>query len=329
VRSTVFSLAFALVLLRGCDSCNSPSSGGAGPTASATPSTTASAVPPASASSPTPAPSASVAPSGKMAHCPNAVTGAKTAIADVPGGVTVTVTASDPTAMADVRARVQALLDAQKNASGNVKHTGNGEGGGLLGRCPIVLKNTTIVSAELEGGDKLTITAKDPQEVDWLRRETRDRQEDLEAAGSPAGTGKMSHCPSALAGVTTTLKNTKDGVTVTVVGKDDPTTKSIRERVQHLVEVSKNPEAGPAVASHTGEGGGGGTIGRCPIVLKDTALLAKDIPGGSSVDVKAKVAGEVTKLQAEAKERAAKFQLPAASASAGAGVSTAPATSKP
>jgi TusA-related sulfurtransferase len=265
------------------------------------------------------------------------VTGAKTLIADVPGGVAVTITGKDPAATGDIRARVQALLDAQKNAGVNVKHTGTGEGGGLLGRCPIVLKDTTIAAAEVPDGEKLTVATKDPQEVDWLRRETRDRQEDLEAAGSPAGAGKMSHCPSAIAGATTTLKNTKDGVTVTVVGKDDPTAKAIRERVAHLIEVAKTPDAGAssAVASHTGEGGGGGSIGRCPIVLKDTALASKDVPGGSQVDVKAKVSADVTKLQNEAKERAAKFQLPDAgaiapgsSAGAGAGSSSAPPAPK-
>jgi TusA-related sulfurtransferase len=269
-----------------------------------------------------------------MAHCPNAVTGAKTAIDDVPNGVAVTITGKDPGATGDIRARVQALLDAQKNAGANVKHTGTGEGGGLLGRCPIVLKDTTITAAEVPDGEKLTIAAKDPQEVDWLRRETRDRQEDLEAAGSPAGAGKMAHCPSAIAGSNTTLKNTKDGVTVTVTGKDDPTTKSIRERVAHLIEIAKNPDAGAsaAVASHTGEGGGGGSIGRCPIVLKDTALVARDVPGGSQVDVKAKVPGDVPKLQAEAKERAQKFQLPDAGANGAGGApgsSSAPRAPKP
>ncbi|HEY6459123.1 MAG TPA: hypothetical protein VIY73_03200, partial [Polyangiaceae bacterium] len=83
----------------------------------------------------------------------------------------------------------------------------------------------------------------------------------------------------------------------------------------------------------TGEGGGGGSIGRCPIVLKDTALAAKDVPGGSQVDVKAKVAAEVTKLQNEAKERAAKFQLrdagaPGSSAGAAPGSSSAPPAPK-
>jgi TusA-related sulfurtransferase len=241
------------------------------------------------------------------------VTGAKTGIKDVPGGVELTITSTDAPAVADIRARIASLIDSQKNQGSNVKHTGNGEGGGLLGRCPIVLKETTVAAADVDNGSKVTVTMKDPTEVDWLRRETRDRAEDLEAAGSPAGAGKMSHCPSAIMGATTAVKNTKDGVSVTVTAKDDATAKAIRERVSHLLEIAKNPDSGP---SHTGEGGGHGSIGRCPIVLKDTALASKDVPGGSQVDVKAKTAADVKTLQDEATERAKKFQLPSPGASA-------------
>jgi hypothetical protein len=44
-------------------------------------------------------------------------------------------------------------------------------------------------------------------------------------------------------------------------------------------------------------------------VLKDTSLVTKDVAGGAEIDVKAKTAADVTKLQDESKERAAKFQL--------------------
>lgn len=319
MRSTVLLLVLPLTLLAGCDSCNEKS------TSTPTPSSSVAATPPSASASaaPSAAPSASasLAPSGKMAHCPNAVTGAKTEIADVPGGVAITITGADAQGTADIRARIAALIESQKNQGSNIKHTGNGEGGGLLGRCPIVLKETTIAAADVDKGSKVTVTIKDPQEVDWLRRETRDREEDLEAAGSPAGAGKMAHCPSAIMGVTTTVKPTKDGVSVTVTAKDDPTVKSIRERVSHLLEIAKTPDAGP---THTGEGGGHGSIGRCPIVLKDTTLASKDVPGGSQVDVKAKAAGDVKKLQDEAIERAKKFQLPPLAASGAPSGSAAP-----
>jgi len=266
-----------------------------------------------------------VAPNGKMAHCPDAVTGAKTEIADVPGGVMLTVTGTDPATAAEIRGRIAALLDAQKNQGPGVHHTGTGEGGGLLGRCPIVLKDTTVVTVDVDNGSKITVTAKNPDEVDWLRRETRDRQEDLQAAGSPAGAGKMSHCPSAAQGAKTTIRNTADGVSLLVTSTADDVTKDIRVRARHLAEIAAEDAGAGAAGSptHTGAGGGGGNVGRCPVVLTDTKVTVKDIAGGSQIDVKARTAAAVAKLQAETKERTAKFQLPAPGASG----SAAPAAS--
>jgi TusA-related sulfurtransferase len=319
VRSTVLLLP-TLMLFVGCDSCNQ---GSGNPSTSAT--TSSSTVPAPSASTPPAASSVTLAPSGKMAHCPDAVPGAKTAIADVPGGVEITVTGANAAATADIRARVQALIDAQKNQGANIKHTGTGEGGGLLGRCPVVLKQTSVVAADVDSGSKITVKANDPKEVDWLRRETREREEDLEkAGGSPAGAGKMAHCPSAVEGAKTTISNTKDGVSIVVVATADDATKAIRDRSKHLVDISKTEEGGAAM-THTGEGGGGGGVGRCPVVLTDTTIAAKDVPGGSQLDVKAKAATAVTALQKETKERAEKFQLPAApSGSAAPGPGPAP-----
>jgi|GEM_PF-1547125 len=323
VRSTWLPIVvLPLALLAGCDHSEKSNPAPAPSVASATP--------PPSASAP-PAASATLASSGKMGHCPDAVTGAKTSIADVPGGVEVSVTSADANAVADIRARVKALLDAQKNQGASVKHNGTGEGGGLLGRCPIVLRDTTLTVADLADGTKITVKVEDPKEVDWLRRETRDREEDLEAAGSPAGAGKMSHCPSAVEGATTVVKNTKDGVAVVVTATAADETKAIRMRTRHLLDIAKAPGPGAAAAaaamSHTGEGGGGGGIGRCPVVLKDTSLTSKDVAGGSEIDVKAKKTADVSKLQEEAKERAAKFQLPAGAASAAPGGAPAPKAS--
>ncbi len=308
MRSTMMAMALPVLLAGFGSGCKgkggTPSTGESTP-----PTTTASAPPAASASAPAPAGSGKLASSGKMAHCPNAVTGVTTTIADVPGGVEVGITGADPAAIGDVQARVQALLEVQKNQSANIKHTGTGEGGGLLGRCPIVLKDTEITAAAMAGGSKVTVKTKDAQEVDWLRRETRDREKDLETAGIPAGAGKMSHCPSAVENAKTTVKNTKDGVAIVVVAGAGDGAKEIRDRAKHLADVSKALDAGAAVASHTGTGGGGGGVGRCPVVLKDTLLVTKEVTGGAEIDVKAKAVADVLKLQDESKERAAKFQL--------------------
>ena len=48
-------------------------------------------------------------------------------------------------------------------------------------------------------------------------------------------------------------------------------------------------------------------IGRCPVVLKDTDVEAKDAPGGSIILVKPKKATDLKTLQKEVRERSAKF----------------------
>jgi len=100
-----------------------------------------------------------------------------------------------------------------------------------------------------------------------------------------AKAGNMTHCPSSVDGATTEIKDTKEGVDLVVKAKDDAAVKDVRARAAHLVEASKN-ESGKA--KHTGEGEGGGQFGRCPVVMKETTVEAKDVEGGSSISVKAK-----------------------------------------
>jgi TusA-related sulfurtransferase len=287
----------ALAALAGCNSCKTP----APSAADAAPAASASAT--ASASN---APAGSVAPAGNQAHCPNAVAGAKTDVRNVDNGIELTITGPDDGAAADIRARVQALVDASKGQS-QQKHTGSGGGAGIFGRCPIVMKNTAIAAADVPGGSKVTVTTKAPDELDWLRRETNERLKALGAPGSQgAGERKMANCPSSVDGAKTVIANTKDGVTVTVTATTDQSTGEIRERAKHVADVSIH-DAG--VAGHNGEGEGGGTLGRCPVVLTNTLVTAKDVPGGSEITVKARAATDVANIQSEAKDRAAKFGL--------------------
>jgi TusA-related sulfurtransferase len=264
--------------------------------------------PPAAAANtppPTAAPppaAATVAPSGQMAHCPNTVDGATTAISDVEGGVQILVTAKGEPAVGDIRARAKKIVEASKTQAATVHHSGNGEGGGAFGRCPIVLRNTTIDVADAEGGSKITVKPEKKEELDWLRRESRERQVALGAPNSiGAGKNKMSHCPSTVTGALTKLDDAKDGVTVTVTAKGADGTKEIRDRVKHLLEVAKTPA--PSTA-HDGNGHGGGVLGRCPIVLKDTTIAAKDVEGGAQISVKAKTAADAEALRKEARDRA-------------------------
>jgi hypothetical protein len=265
---------------------------------------------------------------GKMVHCPSVVEGAATDIQDVEGGVTVTVTAKDEAKTKEIRERAKFLADASKNEAPGAQHNGTGAGGGAFGRCPVVNRNTTVEAADVEGGSKLTVKPKNAAELDWLRRESRERLKEIgEPGGKEAGQGKMAHCPSAIENTTTAVKATKDAVVVTVTGKDDAAAKEIRERAKFLVEASKKDPTG---VSHKGDGSGGGGFGRCPVILKDTAVTAKDVPNGSEFTVKPSKAADLPALEKEAKERADAFArsapgaAPATSGSAAA--SSAPAS---
>lgn len=245
---------------------------------------------------------------GKMAHCPSAVTGATTDIKDSPDGVSITVTSADATQTADIRARASFLAEAAKNIPDGKQHNGSGEGGGVYGRCPVIMRNTVIAISEVTGGVKIDVKPKDPKERDWLRREARDRNAELALPGasvaSGAGQGKMGHCPSAVLSSTTTVKDTKDGVQVDIVGKDEATTKDIRDRSRLLVAAAKVETENVA---HKGDGSGGGGLGRCPVVLTGTTVEAKDIPGGESFLVKPMKAADAVSLRKESRDRAANF----------------------
>src|SRR5207247_2655745 len=118
---------------------------------------------------------------------------------------------------------------------------------------------------------------------DWVRRETRERQAELAMpGGQDTGERRMAHCPSAVTGAATVVKSTKDGVEIAVTAKSADATKDIRERAKHLVDAAK---LNPTAPKHTGEGEGGGVLGRCPVPMKDTTVDAKDVDGGSRITV--------------------------------------------
>lgn len=240
-----------------------------------------------------------------MAHCPTAVTGATVAIKDVEGGVELSITAKDDAATKEIRDRMTKLAAADKNeADAGIKHTGTGQGRGVYGRCTIVMKNTKLETAEIPGGVKATVKAQEKSEVDWLRRETRDRDKEAKMAGSEgAGSHKMAHCPSAVEGAKTAVKDTKEGVVVTVTGPKDKV-EEIQSRAKHTADIAKM--ATPPKVEHTSEGKGGGGLGRCPVVVEgDTTVDVKNLDNGAEITVKAKK--DPAALQKEAKDRAQNF----------------------
>jgi len=245
---------------------------------------------------------------GHMANCPSAAPGATVALKDVEGGIEISITGKDDAAAKEIKARMVKLVEADKNEiDAGVKHDHSGSGHGVYGRCTIVMRKTKLATTDLPNGVKATVLANDKTEIDWLRRETRDRDKESGMAGSAgAGIHKMAHCPSAVEGATTTVKDSKEGVIVTVTvppGAADKV-KDIRDRAKHTADIAKMPE--PPKVEHNSEGKGGGGLGRCPIVVEgDTTVDVKDIDNGAEISVKAKK--DVAGLQKEAKLRAGNF----------------------
>jgi hypothetical protein len=285
--------------------------GAAALTACSKPKVDVAPTPVASAAPPAPAPAAPpavpVAPSGKMAHCPSTVTGAKTEIQDAPGGISLVVTAADEQATKEIRARSAFLASSAQNDVNSIGHNGSGEGGGIFGRCPIVMRNTKVEVTDVNGGSKLVVLPRDAKEQDWIRRESRSRLAELGSPGAEgAGVGKMAHCPNAVRGATTSISDGSAGaVAISVTAKDDGAVKEIRERAKQIVLASQKTDTGKI--SHDGTGNGGGGFGRCPIVLKDTSVSEKDAPGGALFTVTPKNAKDLPTLKQEVRARSMKF----------------------
>jgi len=315
---SAIALAAASLALAGCEDPKPTPP----PMTSAKPAATMAAPTATAMAAPT---STAAAAAGKMANCPSAVEGAATDIKDIEGGVEVAITAKTEAGTKDIRARAKALAEAAKTDSANRKHTGTGEGGGALGRCPVVMRDVTLDLSDIEGGTKVVVKIKEAAQLDWLRRESRERLVELATPGAKdAGQGKMIHCPSAVEGAKTAVKKAADAVVVTVTATGDDKVKDVRDRAKHLAEASKAAGAG----KHTGDGSGGGGFGRCPVVLENTTVTAKDVEGGSELTVKPKDKAGLDALAKDAEERAKNFGSAMAPA-AGTGAVPAAGTAAP
>ncbi|MFO0586715.1 MAG: hypothetical protein U0441_04220 [Polyangiaceae bacterium] len=182
---TLVVCAFGLLAPLGCG--DSKPSSGALPTATATAqvkTAIAFVKPPPTA---LPSTSATSSDRGKMVHCPSALAGAATEIADVEGGVVLTVTAKDDAAAKEIRERAKFLVDAAINDDTPRPHNAGTAGSGAFGRCPVVYRGAVVEAADVAGGSKITVKPKEPSDLDWLRRESRERLKELGEPGAREG----------------------------------------------------------------------------------------------------------------------------------------------
>jgi hypothetical protein len=125
---------------------------------------------------------------GHMEHCPTAVTGAKTTITETKDAVVITVTGDSD----EIRKRAKHVVEAAKQDPASVVHDGSGHGGGGLGRCEIVMKDTTVIAEDVDGGSKITVKPVKPVDFEWLKKETHTRH-----VANASGTGGGKKKPAA------------------------------------------------------------------------------------------------------------------------------------
>jgi len=124
----------------------------------------------------------------KMMHCPSAVDGATTKVETGKESVVVTITASDPAKVAEVQKRAEHLAGlTSAGAAPELKHSGQGTGGGALGKCPVVMRDVTLKVEKQKDGAKVSVTPKNAAALSELGRISKDRADALAAAAKAAG----------------------------------------------------------------------------------------------------------------------------------------------
>jgi hypothetical protein len=231
--------------------------------------------------------------------CPPASEGARTDVVDVEGGVALDVTGNDVRAAAAIASRTRALLEIVATGRSEIRHTGDGDGPGL-GRCPVVVHDAVVTATPIDRGMRILVTT-GPEEVAWLRRETRDRLVELRVPTPLEGLG-MDHCPSALPSATTEVRDVDGGVVVTVLSRDPEVAEAIRGRARHLALESRKPGA------HAEHAPSSTAQRACPVVLVDSVVEPREIPGGVEITVRARLAAEADALRRAAHARAQAFR---------------------
>jgi hypothetical protein len=112
---------------------------------------------------------------GNMMHCPTSVPNTKVEVKDIKDGLEIWVVGPNEAAQTEIRRRAAHVVEAAKTDPNSVRHTGDGHGGGGIGRCPVVVKDTLVSADDIKGGSKITVRPIKPVDIEWLRKETAAR----------------------------------------------------------------------------------------------------------------------------------------------------------
>lgn len=123
--------------------------------------------------------------------------------------------------------------------------------------------------------------------------------------GAPAAQPeRMPRCPNVVAGAATIVSEVPGGVELRVVAAGDGVGE-VRKRAAFLAGAAEETRG-----RHRGEGGGAAQFGRCPVVMRNTKLEVREIPGGAAIVVRPSDPAEVDWLRREVQARSAQLAAP-------------------
>ena len=141
------------------------------------------------------------------------------------------------------------------------------------------------------------------------RASARTGEGSLTAANVPAGPAaaqaeRMPSCPNVVPGATTVVAEVPDGIELRITAEGDGQNE-IRRRAAALASAADDTRG-----KHQANGAQNGRFGRCPVVMRNTKVEAREIPGGASVVVKPANAAELGWLRSEVAARSAQIAAP-------------------
>lgn len=113
---------------------------------------------------------------------------------------------------------------------------------------------------------------------------------------------EMSNCPNALPGANTSLGLTSDGVDLTITAVMPET----QARIKTLAAEHSERGAPGGAMMHTGQHGGPGMMGHCPVIHFDTIVTSTPLPDGAIIHIRATASVEA--VQREVTSRVAALQ---------------------
>lgn len=131
----------------------------------------------------------------------------------------------------------------------------------------------------------------------------------LTAANVPAGVAaaeaeRMPHCPSVVTGATTTVIEVPDGIELRITARGDQT-QEVRRRASSLASAAADTRG-----KHRATGELNARFGRCPVVMRNTKIETREIPGGIAIVVKPSNVSELGWVRRETEARAAQLSAP-------------------